>query len=195
MDEFVRFLGFVNLQLNGNDIPRLEMMLMPATFSSLVGEFMATSIPKYCVTLVKNTYHNGHPDLIPSSRFPRDAVQYSHEGVEIKASRYARGWQGHNPEDSWLMVYVFDSNRPADPRNGIPPRPFRFVQVLGAQLAIGDWTAAGRSGTSRRTPTAAVNDAGFRKMMSNRIYQIPATSIGATAPPPPLDPPAGHMIP
>ena len=37
---------------------------MPANFSSMVGEFMSATIPKYCKTLAKNTYHNGHPDLV-----------------------------------------------------------------------------------------------------------------------------------
>jgi len=44
-------------------------MLMPANFSSLVGEFMVGSIPHHCPTLVKNRYDKGHADLIPRDRF------------------------------------------------------------------------------------------------------------------------------
>jgi hypothetical protein len=150
-------------------------MLMPANFSSMVGEFMTTTLPKYCPAVVKNRYHNGHPDLIPAGRFLGDSIQYSHEGVEVKASRDRRGWQGHNPEDIWLMVFIFDSNRPRDVAEGIPPVPVRFVAVLGAQITTGDWNPAGRSATSRRTPTAAVNDTGYRKMAANWIYRRPAT--------------------
>lgn len=40
MTEFTDFLGFVNTQLYAKDIPRLEVMLMSANFSSIVGEFM-----------------------------------------------------------------------------------------------------------------------------------------------------------
>ena len=98
MEEFIDFLGFVNQQLHFKGIARLESFLMPANFSSIVGEFMNMSIPKYCPTLSKNQYHNGHPDLIPTGMFPDDAVQYATEGVEIKGSRRAGGWQGHNPE-------------------------------------------------------------------------------------------------
>jgi hypothetical protein len=54
---------------------------------------MAASIPKYCPTLVKNLYHNGHPDLIPARKFKDDAVQYAKEGIEIKGSRYLKAWQ------------------------------------------------------------------------------------------------------
>lgn len=92
MTDFLNFLGFINTRLNAEQIPRLESIMMSANFSSLVGEFMNAGIPKYCTTMVKNKYHNGHPDLIPSGMFPDDAVQHASEGIEIKASRYDRGW-------------------------------------------------------------------------------------------------------
>jgi hypothetical protein len=173
MGDFLDFLGFVNMQLHARGVERLESMLMPANFSSIVGEFMSSGIPKHCPTLVKNQFHNGHPDMIPAGLYPADAVRYAGEGVDVKASRYLRGWQGHNPEDTWLMVFVFDSNRPPDAPRGVAPRPFRFVKVVGERLVKSDWTFAGRSETSRRTITAAVNGIGLRKMESNWIYRDP----------------------
>jgi hypothetical protein len=143
------------------------MMLMPANFSSIVGEFMSTTIPRHCTTLVKNKYHNGHPDLIPAGAFDRDAVQHSRVGIEIKASRYERGWQGHNPENVWLMVFIFDANRPRDTR----PKQFRFVRVVGAELTEDDWFYSGRSETSRRTITASVTRSWYEKLMANWIYE------------------------
>lgn len=154
------------MQLYTKEITRLEKMLMPANFSSIVGEFMSAAIPKYCLTLVKNKYHNGHPDLIPIGAFTNDAIQHADIGIEVKASRYLRGWQGHNPEDVWLMVFVFDCNRPAD----LAPRPFRFLRVLGVRLEKTDWLFSGRSATSRRTITASVTETGYTKMMANWIY-------------------------
>ena len=171
MNDFVNFLGFINQQLYTKEIERLEAMLMPANFSSIVGEFMSSSIPKYCSTVVKNKYHNGHPDVIPAGRFPNDSVQHASEGIEIKGSRYLRGWQGHNPEDIWLMVFMFDSNRPTDVAKGIDPRPFRFLAVFGAQLTKEDWLFSGRSEMSRRTITASVTKSGYQKMMNNWIYR------------------------
>ena len=173
MNEFIDFLGFIGQQLATKDIPRLETMLMQANFSSMVGEFMGAAIPKYCPGLVRNNYHNGHPDLIPSNTFPRDSIQYADTGIEIKASRYLRGWQGHNAEESWLMVFCFDSSRPVDANQGIPPKPFEFLMVAGAQLEKSDWTFSGRSETSRRTITASINRSGYDKMTSNWIYQSP----------------------
>ncbi|HVU14498.1 MAG TPA: hypothetical protein VHD90_24645 [Phototrophicaceae bacterium] len=173
MNDFIEFLGFINQQLHGRQIERLETMLMPANFSSIVGEFMANRIPKYCLSLVRNQYHNGHPDLIPTGQFAGNAIQYTHEGIEVKASRYLSGWQGHNPEATWLMIFIFDGNRPNDAARGFVPRPFRFLQVLGAQLTVEDWLIAGRSETSRRTNTASVIRSGFEKLNANWIYQAP----------------------
>lgn len=170
MQDFINFLGFINQSLFSNSIPRLESMLMPANFSSVVGEFMNTAIPKHCQTLVKNNYHNGHPDLIPFGLFDKNAIQHSHIGIEVKASRYKQGWQGHNAENVWLMVFVFDSNRPVDTNEGILPKPFRFIKVLGAQIEIEDWNFSGRSETSRRTITASITKSGYDKMTKNTIY-------------------------
>ncbi|HRQ39299.1 MAG TPA: hypothetical protein PLD25_15435 [Chloroflexota bacterium] len=171
MNDFIEFLGFINQQLHTKQIPRLESFLMPANFSSLVGEFMNMRIPQYCQSLVKNQYHNGHPDLIPRGLFPGDAVQYANEGVEIKGSRHAGGWQGHNPESVWLMVFHFDSNSASDEQKGVAPKPFRFLGVYGAKLEMEDWAFSGRSATSRRTITASVTKGGVAKMKANWIYR------------------------
>lgn len=171
MTDFLNFLRFINTRLNDEKLPRLESIIMSANFSSLVGEFMNAGIPKYCKTLVKNKYHNGHPDMIPAGMFPSNSVQHAAEGIEIKASRYVRGWQGHNAEDTWLMVFVYDSNRVRDGADD--PRPFRFLEVLGARLIKDDWSFAGRSPTSRRTITASVKPSGYAKMNANWIYRVP----------------------
>ncbi len=171
MEDFVDFLGFINQQLHGRQLNRLETMLMPANFRSLVGEFMHGAITKYCVTLVKNQYHNGHPDLLPVGRYENDAVLHGAEGIEIKASRNQSGWQGHNAEDVWLMVFVFDCNSQRDKLRSIAPRQFRFIGVVGAQLTKADWSESGRAATSRRTPTASVLKSGLQKMVDNWIYQ------------------------
>ena len=171
MSEFTDFLGFINGQLRMKAMSRLESFLMPANFSSIVGKFMNMSIPKYCSNLVKNQYHNGHPDLIPVNAFPGNAVQYSDQGLEVKGSRHLSGWQGHNPESVWLMVFCFDSNTSSGKTKNIEPKPFVFRAVYAAKLDEEDWTFSGRSSTSRRTITASVNKNGFNKMKSNWIYE------------------------
>lgn len=176
MERFIDFLGFINQQLHSRGLSRLESLMMPANFSSLVGEFMKANIPDFCKTLVENQYHNGHPDLIPAGRFPNNAVQHTNQGIEVKASRYNQGWQGHNPEEVWLMVFVFDSNRPGDTSRGILPKPFRFRAVYCAHLEKTDWSFSGRSNTSRRTITASVTQSGRKKLVDNWIYRAPSSS-------------------
>ncbi len=172
MKDFVDFLGYINGQLHANGYDRMEGMLLPANFSSLVGEFLGAAIPKYCPSLVRNTYpSNGHPDLLVRGRYPNNSAQHAPDGIEIKASRYQRGWQGHNPEDVWLLIFVFDANGRLDSANGIPPRAFRFIGVLGAALTREDWQFSGRSAASRRTITASVKRSGFTKMSTNWIYR------------------------
>lgn len=171
MGEFIDFLGFINAQLYTKKIERLESFLMPANFSSIVGEFMAAAIPKHCKTVIRNKYHNGHPDMVPAGHYPGDLIQHGPEGIEIKGSRNPSGWQGHNAEEMWLMVFCFDSNASRDVGLGIEPRPFRFVKVVGAKLLATDWQYSGRSDTSRRTPTASVKRSGYDKMEANWIYR------------------------
>jgi hypothetical protein len=171
MKDFVSFLGFINEQLATRKMQRLESFMMQANFSSLVGEFMTAAIPKYCPTVIKNLYHNGHPDLLPKGKFPKNSMLHASDGIEIKASRRPSGWQGHNAEDVWLMVFVFDSNTVQHEAQGIEPRKFKFVKVVGALITKDDWNFSGRSATSRRTITASVTRSGFEKMERNWIYR------------------------
>jgi hypothetical protein len=171
MEGFIEFLGFLNSQLHSRQLARLEAFMMPANFSSMVGEFMASLIPTHCKTLQRNAYHNGHPDLVPTGKYKDNAVRHGADGIEIKSSRNIRGWQGHNAEDTWLMVFVFESNSSRDGLTGIAPKQFRFVKVVGARLEKSDWQFSGRSATSRRTITASVTRSGFEKMEANWIYR------------------------
>lgn len=171
MQDFIDFLSFINTQLNTKAMDRLESFLMPANFSSMVGEFMNAAMPKYCDSIVKNKYHNGHPDMLPKGIYPGDSILHAEQGIEVKGSRYDKGWQGHNPEDVCLMVFVFDSNTARDESLGKLPRPFEFKKVLLGQLTKDDWKFAGRSSTSRRTITASVTPSGAAKMEANWIYR------------------------
>lgn len=112
MADFTEFLGFINQQLHVKGMPRLESFLMPAGFSSIVGEFINLTIPRYCANLVKNKYHNGHPDLIPRGMFPNDAVQYAHEGIEVKGSRHAAGGRAITPNLSGSWSFTSTAIRP-----------------------------------------------------------------------------------
>jgi len=178
MDDFIEFLGLINAQLYSRGIDRIETIMMAANFSSMVGEFVKTAIARHCPGLARNRYHNGHPDLVPDGLFPGNSVQHASEGIEVKASRNDSGWQGHNPEDTWLMVFVFDSNCQRDAYDPeASAYPFRFKRALGARLTKSDWSFSGRSARSRRTITASVVASGYQKMGANWIYQGPESQL------------------
>lgn len=75
--------------------------------------------------------------------YPGNAVQYAHEGIEVKGSRHNSGWQGHNPESIWLMVFQLDSNTAHDRGQGIGPKSFSFKGVYAAKLELEDWSFFG----------------------------------------------------
>ncbi len=177
MNEFVTFLGFIDETLHRKGMSRLECIMMPANFSSLVGEFVGAAIPRHCKGLVRNRHHNGHPDLLPAGHCAGDSILNCDQGIEVKGSRFDKGWQGHNAEDAWLMVFVFDSNRPADLEAGIEPRSFRFRKAFLGRLTKADWKFSGRSETSRRTITASVTPAGMAKMKENWLYDDEADRL------------------
>lgn len=170
MQDFYEFLKLIDSQLHSKGMDTLEGVMQQASFSNLVSEMMVAGIPKHCPTVVKNRYHNGHPDMLPAGKYPKDEAQHAGvDGIEIKASRYLKNWQGHNVEDVWLMVFIFQSGRLGPKVVGTPA--FKFLLVAGAQLSKEDWQFQGRSETSRRTITAAVTKSGADRMMENWIYK------------------------
>jgi hypothetical protein len=168
MQDFIDFLSLIDGQLQATGMTNIENTIMPANFSSLLARMMCARIPKHCPTVVSNRYHNGHPNILPAGKYPGDGAEHAgSDGIEVKASRYLHGWQGHNAEDVWLMVFVFQSGR-EEPKVKKTPA-FKFLLVAGALLSREDWLSAGRSEASRRTTTATVTKAGAAKMMENWI--------------------------
>lgn len=142
-----------------NDLPNLVDLQTPAGFSSMISEMAIKKLTQHCSTLCQNTYHNGHPDLIPVGIYPNNSILKGTQGIEVKASKLLSGWQGHNPEDVFLLIFVYSLNP-----------EFRFRKVLGANLLKEDWTYSGRNSESRRTITASVNKYGMKKLRTNWIY-------------------------
>ena len=113
--------------------------------------------------------------MIPAGVYDGNKIKLASEGVEVKGSQRVSGWQGHNAEDTWLMVFVFESNKPVDKAKGAAAiKPFRFCRVVGTEVAKDDWQFSGRSATSRRTITAGIKPSGREKMYGNWIYIDPS---------------------
>lgn len=163
MNKFIDFLNVVNSGLNGAGMKSIENISSSAGFSGMISDFMAQALTDVCPGLHKNLYHNGHPDLIPIDMFTNNAVQHSHEGIEIKCSKNTGQWQGHNAEASWILAFEYD----IDPLDN----SFSFRRVTCAKLEESDWTISGRGENSRRTPTASINKNGKNKMLANWVFK------------------------
>lgn len=169
MKDFTTFLGFIDNQLRRDDMNSFEDMLAAANFNSMVGEFMARTIPRHCKALVRNNHRSGQPDLLPAGKYPNDSVKHAGtDGIEVQASRYLKSWQTRKAEDVWLMMFVFQSGR-LNPRV-TEQTGFRFLIVAGGLLTKDDWPAKKPSPRSF-IEAEDVSDAGARKLMDNWIYK------------------------
>ena len=137
MQDFIDFLGFHQRAIEHEANRAARIVLMPANFSSMVGEFMAAAIPKYCQRSFGTSTTTGTRICCPRGRYPGDSILHGPEESRSKASPPCQRLAGPQPEDVWLMVFVFDSNTSRDAGLGIEPRPFRFVKVVGGHAREG----------------------------------------------------------
>lgn len=168
MGRFYSLLNLVNTTLVGKGYDRLEEFLLTNAFAGFISEALVKSLSEASDTLVRNRKTGGHPDLIPRGKYKGDSV-LTGEGIEIKASLQKGGWQGHNPERGWLMIFQYSIDIETEPKENRSPT--EFVQVLAAELVDDDWSFSGRKGKSRRTITASINRQGMKKLRSNPIYR------------------------
>jgi hypothetical protein len=172
IEDIYDFLYNVNRFLTGKGWHRLEETLSGAAFSGMMSELVVQSMATQSASLVRNARHNGRPDLLPRGIYEGDAVLVGSEGIEVKASRYASGWQGHNAETGWVMVFQYEIDlisRTVEERE-----PTKLVRVLIAKLGSADWSESGRGPGSRRTPTASILRSGMEKLLRNPVYLDPA---------------------
>lgn len=171
IDDIYDFLYNVNRFLVERGWDRLEETLSAATFSGVMSELVVEGSSKRSETIIKNQYHNGRPDLVPRGFYPHDGSLRGDEGIEVKASRWSNGWQGHNVEDGWILICQYFIDHETTP---LPDRaPTRIERVLCAQLEESDWSFSGRKEGSRRTPTASIKRSGVLKLEANAIFLDP----------------------
>ncbi len=174
LDDIYDFLHSINRFLTDRGWDRLEETLAAATFSGVMSELVIEGISKRSVTMTKNRRHNGRPDLLPAGLYPGDASHQADEGIEVKASRTDKAWQGHNAEDGWVMIVQYEVDRETMPVE--QRQPTKIARVLAAYLIEQDWKFSGRGASSRRTPTASITKEGRAKLERGIVYLDPAWS-------------------
>lgn len=160
--------------LTGAGFHPLEELLLGNSLSGIVSEFLVKNIARSSKTLEANLKVGGHPDLLPKGHYSSNLVLKGDEGIEVKSSIQGGGWQGHNPEDCWLMVFRYAVGEQEDGTK----LPLTFVEILCARVERSDWSFSGRKGSSRRTPTASITASGVEKLRRNFLYRIPGVGVG-----------------
>lgn len=172
--ETYRLFHGVNDFLKRNGFRPLEELLLGNSLSGIISEFLVKNIARAAETLEANAKVGGHPDLLPKGHYASNLVLKGDEGLEVKSSIQRGGWQGHNPEDCWLMVFRYAIGEQEEGAS----TALTFLEVLCAKLDQADWSFSGRSGTSRRTPTASITAAGVEKLRNSFLYRLPDVGIG-----------------
>lgn len=173
INDIYAYLHAVNAAAALHQYPRLEDIIQPASFSGLLSEHVcrafvhatAASMPG----LVRNTWPNGRPDLVPRGAYTGDGVLRGPDGIEVKVTRHITSIQGHNVESGWIMVVWITSDLVTMPVYDRAPTTIDRVSV--AELEETDWNFSGRTGTSRRTPTASINKGGRVKLEAGTMYR------------------------
>lgn len=172
--ETYRLFHGLNDYLIGAGFQPLEVLLLGNSLSGIVSEFLVKNIARASAALEVNLKVGGHPDLLPKGYYASNLVLKGSEGIEVKASIQKGGWQGHNPEDCWLMVFRYIVGE----QGSGELVPLTFVEILCARLTKSDWSFSGRKGASRRTPTASITATGIEKLRSNFVYRLPGVGVG-----------------
>jgi hypothetical protein len=130
--------------------------------------------------LILNQKQDGFPDILPLDyeEYAEKNYKIHHglEGIETKCSKSNGGWQAHNNEEAWFVVFRYERGDPEDDLQNMDP--IRLVQVLAGSLSEDDWSHSGRSDTSRRTITSSIIASGMYKLRSNPIYEDPEAITG-----------------
>lgn len=173
--ETYRLLHGLNDYLVEAGFHSLEELLLGNSLSGIISEFLVKNIARASTTLEANLKVGGHPDLLPKGHYSSNLVLKGDEGIEVKSSIQGGGWQGHNPEDCWLMVFRYVVGEQGDGSKV----PLTFIEILCAKVEKSDWSFSGRKGSSRRTPTASITASGVEKLRRNFLYRVPGVGVGA----------------
>ncbi len=174
ISETYRLYDGLNNFLTGNGFRPLDELLLGNTLSGIISELLVKNIAKESLTLEANLKIGGYPDLLPKGHYSSNMILKGEEGIEVKCSKQDGGWQGHNPEECWIMIFRYQIGE----KNHDTMVPLTFIEILCARLLKADWSFSSRNGASRRTPTASITRSGVEKLRLNFIYRVPGIGVG-----------------
>jgi|SRR6056297_2502306 len=177
IEETYQIYGDICDYLLGENHGRIETLIRANNaLSDLIGNIATESLAEASDALVHNEKDDGWPDLLPVDHYDDYEQMYGDEGIETKCSKSSGGWNAHNNEEGWFVIFRYTrGDEDTDPAE---MEPVRLVQVLAAHLELEDWSHSGRDENSRRTITSAVQESGMDKLRRNPIYEDPEYITG-----------------
>lgn len=181
IQEFYDFYDDLNRFLMREDHGRIETVLRANNaLSDFIGNVATEELAQASDALIMNQKQDGFPDILPvdNEEYKEKDYEVHHgvHGIETKCSKSNGGWQAHNNEEAWFVVFRYQRGDPEDDLDEM--EPIRLVQVLAGSLDEDDWSHSGRSGDSRRTITSSIISSGMYKLRSNPIYEDPEAITG-----------------
>jgi len=179
--EFYDFYDDLNRFLMREDHGRIETVLRANNaLSDFIGNVATEELAQASDALIINQKQDGFPDILPvdNEEYAEQDYEVHHgtEGIETKCSKSNGGWQAHNNEEAWFVVFRYERGDPESDLQDM--EPIRLVQVLAGSLNEDDWSHSGRSEDSRRTITSSIISSGMYKLRSNPIYEDPEAITG-----------------
>lgn len=179
--EFYSFYDDLNRFLMQEDHGRIETILRANNaLSDFIGNVATEELAQASDSLIMNQKQDGFPDILPvdNEEYAENEYEVHHgrEGIETKCSKSNGGWQAHNNEEAWFVVFRYKRGDPEADLQDM--EPIRLVQVLAGNLNEDDWSHSGRSEDSRRTITSSIISSGMYKLRSNPIYEDPDAITG-----------------
>lgn len=182
---FYDFYTDLNRFLLVEDHGRIETVLRANNaLSDFIGNVATEELANASDALIVNQKQDGFPDLLPvehDAYVDRDyEIHHGEHGIETKCSKSNGGWQAHNNEQAWFIIFRYERG---DPEAEVQEMaPIRFTQILCGDLNLDDWSHSGRSDDSRRTITSSIISSGMDKLRSNPIYEDPDYITGRAEP-------------
>jgi len=107
---FYGFYDDLNRFLLDENHGRIETVLRANNaLSDFVGNVVTEELADASDSLVVNRKPDGFPDLLPVDRdeYADDGYEIHHgdHGIETKCSKSSGGWQAHNNEEAWFIVF------------------------------------------------------------------------------------------
>lgn len=166
MEDVYDFFFDVNTFFLERGLPRLDDLLRPANMSGLLSDMLTASIAKHSRSLIQNSYHNGHPDLLLSGKYANNCAKAGEEGIEIKTTRKRGGAvDTHGGRNQWMCVFVYEVDAETEPAQN--RRPMRFTELYLSQVTVSDFRKNARGELGTRTAT--LDRDGVKKLRTNWV--------------------------